>query len=200
MKKLVFGVIILVFIGAGLFFLRPYFFSSPNSNLIGLPKGKIEPSTTFIEYVDPVGFSFSYPDNLSIEKLTTEDPSTYTDLQLYSKDVNGSLNIKIVDSKLKSLDEWVKQEKATASSKEVKLGNLDAKEATTSDRLMLGALDQGVLFTVDMPLLEQDFWGLVYQKVISGFTFVSPETIIQDGVSANSGGDEVIFEGEEVVE
>mgnify|MGYP001564909481 CR=1 FL=1 len=154
-----------------------------------------EPSGTFINYADPAGFVFSYPDNLSITKNETTD-SDYADITLSSKDASGSLNLKIADSKFKTLDEWLKLNKAAAKEepKEVKLGNLKAMEVKTSDRLYLGALDQGVLFTIEMPLIEEDFWMKVYEKVISGFSFTSPETV------ATGAGSEVIFEGEEVVE
>ena len=154
-----------------------------------------EHSSTFINYEDPAGFEFEYPDNLSIAKNETTD-SDYADITLSSKDVSGSLNLKITDSKFKTLGEWLKLNKAAAKEapKEVKLGNLKAMEVKTADRLYLGALDQGVLFTIEMPLIEEDFWMKVYEKVISGFSFTSPETV------ATEAGSEVIFEGEDVVE
>lgn len=165
------------------------------------PVKKNTPSETLIEYTDPAGFSFSYPDNLSIEKFDIEDPNVYTDLQLFSKDVNGSIKIKIEDTKFKSLDEWIKSNNssASASPQEKKLGNLDAKEIKTNDRLLLGAIDQKVLFTIEVPLIEEQFWMKVYDKLISGFSFVTPQEN-----SAAAGSDtnqsDVIFEGEEVVE
>ncbi|TSC86061.1 MAG: Uncharacterized protein G01um10147_999 [Microgenomates group bacterium Gr01-1014_7] len=151
---------------------------------------KHEPSETSIGYEDPAGFTFSYPDNLSIIKNDLEDDSIYADLQLYSKAVNGSLSLIISDSKFKSLDEWVNLNKGEP--KEVKLGNLKALEIRTKDRLLLGALDQGIFFTIEMPLIEEEFWMKVYSKILSGFSFVSQ-------ASATSTSD-VSFEGEEVVE
>lgn len=146
---------------------------------------------SLIEYADPSGFTFSYPDNLSITKGEL-DETTYADLQLFSKDVNGSLSLKISDNKFKTLDEWVKLN--TETSKEVKLGNLKALEIKTSDRLLLGALDQGIFFTIEMPLIEESFWMQVYGKVLESFSFAAPDT------GADSSSDAVTFEGEEVVE
>lgn len=191
---LVLGLIGLVFI-----FVRPKGpLSKPQSNLIKLPK-EIEPSQTFIEYSDPAGFEFAYPDNLSLEKA--EGVNTYANLQLFSKDVNGSLTLKIKDSKFATLDEWIKAEKipSTNTPKEVNLGTLKAREIKTADRLLLGALDQGILFTIELPLIEQDFWMKVYDKVLTDFTFISPAANNSQEVS-NSASEDVTFEGEEVVE
>src|SRR3989344_7355005 len=55
---------------------------------------KAVPSETFIEYSDPSGFEFSYPDNLSLTKNEIEDESIYADLTLSANGVNGSLSLK----------------------------------------------------------------------------------------------------------
>lgn len=154
---------------------------------------QINPSETFIEYNDPSGFTFSYPDNLSLVKEEDIDTSTYANLQLTDKSINGSLILKISDSKFASLQEWLELNKNASKKppKEVKLGGLKALEVVTADRLLLGALNQGVLFTIEMPLVEQDFWMKVYSKVIEGFSFALP---------ADSPSDDIAFEGEEVIE
>ena len=174
--------------------------SGPQSNSPATAE-EIKPSNTFIDYTDPAGFSFSYPDNLSISKAETEDPDTYADLQLFSKDISGSLTIKITDSKITSLDDWLKANKIPSSNTpiEKKLGNLKALEVKTTDRLLLGALDQGVLFTIELPLIEQDFWMKVYNRLLPDFTFASPVANNSQGIS-NSSSEDVIFEAEEVVE
>lgn len=153
---------------------------------------QVLPSETFIEYAGPSGFTFSYPNNLSLTNNEVDD-NTYADILLSAKGVNGSLNLKITDSKFASINDWLKLNQGIT--KEVKLGNLKALELKTTDRLLLGALDQGVLFTIEMPLVEEDFWMEVYNKILSGFTFASPSP---DSIGPSS--DEVIFEGEEVVE
>lgn len=159
---------------------------------------EVAPSQTLTQYSDPSGFTLSYPDNLSITKWDIEDNITYADIQLSSKDVNGSLSLKITDSNFFSLDAWIKSNTNNPkNSKTVKLGNLEAREIKLEDRLLLGALDQGILFTVEVPLVEEKFWSKVYTTVLSNFSFAAPETASSgDTVSA----DDVSFEGEEVVE
>lgn len=157
---------------------------------------KNEPSTAFIDYSDPAGFAFSYPDNVSITKNEAED--AYADLELFSKDVSGSLSLTITDSKFKNLDEWVKNTaSSTDISREVTLGTLKAKEIKSNDRIFLAALDQGILFNIELPRIEEAFWTKVYEKLLSSFSFVSPETATTSG---SSGSSDVSFEGEEVVE
>lgn len=158
---------------------------------------QILPSESLIEYKDPSGFSFNYPDDLSITKNEV-DKATYADIQLYSKQISGSLNLKITDSKFAKIEDWLKLNKAASkeSPKEVKLGNLQGLEIKTDDRLLLGALDQGILFTIEMPLIEQDYWMKVYSKVLTNFTFSPPD----NSASQSSDSSDVTFEGEEVVE
>ncbi len=191
------AIVAVVFIGIYVLTSKQSPLSSPSLNQITAPK-KAAPSETFLEYEDPSGFTFSYPDNISITKSDTEDESTYADLQLSSKEVNGSLSFKIVDSKFKTLDEWVKSTTTTPQiPKEAKLGNLKALEIKLSDRLLLGALDQGILFTIEVPAVEETFWQKVYQKLLTDFSFAAPQTASEDSGSSSN---EVIFEGEEIVE
>lgn len=192
MNKKIAAVLSLVLIVASALFFSNRPKDQLSSPLINQPK-EITPSETLIEYADPAGFSFNYPDNLSLEKKEEIDEGTYADIQLSSKQVSGSINLKISDSKFASIDEWLKLNQGTK--REVKLGNLNAIEVKTNDRLLLGALDQGVLFTIEIPLVEEDFWMQVYNKILTGFTFTPPS---QENVSFTS--DDVSFEGEEVVE
>lgn len=172
---------------------------SPIVQLSGSNKST-NPSETFIEYADPTGFSFSYPDNLSLEKQEVEDEKTYATLQLSSKEVSGSLSLKITDSNIKTLDEWAKKNAPTGTPKEVKLGSLKALEVKTSDRLFLGALDQGILFTIEMPLIEEGFWGKVYSKILADFSFATPTQETTDQGATVSSSSDIVFEGEEVIE
>jgi len=200
-KKLIL-ILIVGLIIFGFFIFNPF---KQKSNLLSPLSGqtaiKQTPSETLTEYVDPSGFILSYPDNLSITINDITDETTYADIQLSSKDVSGSLNLKITDSKFKTLDEWIKLNKnaATEEPKEVNLGSLKGTEIKTRDRLLLGALDSGVFFNIEIPLIEKDFWMRVYNKVLTGFSFVSPDNAAGNG-SANSSSGDVIFESEEVVE
>lgn len=159
-------------------------------------------SKTLKTHTDSAGFIFNYPDNLSLLNNQLKDDNTYAELQLTANGVNDSLVLKISDSKFKSLDEWVKKNNATETPKETKLGTLKALEVKVSNKLLLGALDQGIFFNIEIPLNEnKDFWMEVYNKVIADFSFVSPAQDTTDQQSTvNFSSDEVTFEGEEVVQ
>lgn len=160
---------------------------------------KITPSQSLTTYEDPSGFKFDYPDNLSIAKQETSDESIYSSLQLYSKQTDGSISLEISDTKLKNTDDWIaKNNYSTAQIKNSKLGSLDAKEIKTADRLYLVAIDKGILFSFEMPPLNESFWTPVFQKLSTAFSFGVPETSNTQAASAPE--ELVFFEGEETVE
>lgn len=200
--KLVLIICIIVIIAiVGFVFFKPGNSSNPLTNPLTSQLKIAAPSSTLKEYQDPAGFSFSYPDNLSITGSEIEDNNTYANLQLTSKDVSGNLTLKIIDSKYPTIEDWLKtnKEATVGNSKEVKLGNLKAFEIKTSDRLLLAALDQGILFTIEMPLVDEGFWTKVYNQVLSSFNFGLPENTASSDSSSSYAAD-ITFEGEEVVE
>ncbi|EKD89865.1 MAG: hypothetical protein ACD_32C00119G0002 [uncultured bacterium] len=201
-KKVLLGMILAAVIVTGVWIINPFkgktALLNPINNLQKEAK-EITPSETLLEYQDPSGFTFSYPDNLSIVKNDIEDESTYADIQLTAKDVNGSLSLKISDSKFTTIEEWLKLNKDASIQvpKEVSLGTLKGREVKLNDRLLLGVLDKGIFFDIEIPRIEEKFWMKVYEKVLANFSFAAPETTsTQTGVSS----DDVVFESEEVVE
>lgn len=206
MKKI--GLVLVVgLIIIGLVFFYTQQKNSSKNPLAGLTETtkEIKPSETFIDYSDPAGFSFSYPDNLSLKNSKAEsevDSDAYADLQLYSKDKSGSITLRIVDSEFATSAAWLKANNIPSTTVPVdkKLGELKAVEVKTGDRLLLGTIDQGVLFTVEMPLIEQDFWMKVYEKVLKDFTFAAPPVADSSQGTSDSSADDVTFEAEEVIE
>lgn len=182
-----------LFFAGNLLFGQKSYLTTPQSNPKKVEK-EIVPSKTLKSYTDPSGFSFSYPDNLSLVNIEATSSSTYADIQLTTKGFSGSLNLKIVDSKFKTVDDWVKTI-PSQTPKETKLGNLRATEVSTDKKILLGSLDQGILFIVEVnPGSKKDFWQEVYKNVIADFSFTSSAT------TNSSSNDGVAFEGEEVVE
>ena len=193
-------ILILTLIGVvvlGVVILNPYKQKSPQSlNTNQQEKAQITPSKTLKTYTDPSGFSFNYPDNLSLLNNELKDESSYAELQLTANEIPGSLVLKVADSKLATIDEWVKMKNSapTEAPKEVKLGNLKALQVKSNDKLLLGALDQGILFTIEVPQ-GKDFWTEVLNIVIADFSFAPPT---QGDTSSSS--DDVSYDGEEVVQ
>lgn len=188
------GIIIL-----GILILNPFKQKSAGSapGLSLQQAAEITPSKTLKTYTDPSGFSFNYPDNLSLLNNELKAADSYAELQLTASGVSGSLVLKITDSKLTSLDEWVKDKNSTAEApKEMKLGSLKALQIKSNDKLLLGALDQGILFTIEIP--QEDFWKEVLNIVVADFSFIQPSS--GEASAGDSGSSDVTFDGEEVVE
>ena len=161
---------------------------------------QIQPSKTLKVYADPSGFAFNYPDNLSLIK-NEAGPNTYADINLTAKGIEGNLAIKISDTKFASLEDWLGANKNDSiKSKEAKLANLTALEVELKNRLILVALDHGVLFTIEIPSTQnRDFWGKAYDKVVADFSF-TPQANLDQTAKNNPVSNDVSFEGEEVVE
>lgn len=176
-------------------------FSSPQSDGQIQPRfnrGQISISKTVKEYTDPSGFSFNYPDNLSLTNNEIKSERIYADIKLSMKELEGGISIVISDSSFNKLEDWASANSAESSTvTEAKLGNLKASEMLNTDRLILGALDLGVLFTVEVKFGDsKDFWMESYNKILGEFTFVAPTA---NSTSTANFSEEVIFEGEEVV-
>lgn len=195
-----------IILGAGSFFFLSRQPSSETTVLSPVSTqatpAKILPSSTLKEYTDPSGFSFNYPDDLSLLKNETINEQIYADLQLRSKGAGESLDLKIEDTKLASVEEWFEENGRIANqAKDVKWGELSAKSLEDKDKILIAAVDQGVLFTIDIFFgSHKDFWQKVSDPILTSFAFGSESS---SGTSPQTGGgseEDVIFEGEEVVE
>lgn len=196
---------VVVILGAAFFFLsqQPKSQESPVLSPVSdqTTSAKKLPSSTLKEYADPSGFSFNYPDDLSLTKNEAAGSGTYADLKLTSKEVDGDLNLKVQDTKLASVDAWFKESGQTGEVKDVQWGTLNAKAAEDKDKATVVAVDQGILFTMEVNFSGQkDFWQKVSDQILSSFSFSSESS---PGTSPQTGGsseEDVTFEGEEVVE
>lgn len=184
-----------------------WFFWPKNTSFLQSPQTKlaedITPSKTLISCEDPSGFKFDYPDNLSISIEELSDPSTYSSLQVYSKKTDGSISLTVSDTKLKNTEDWIKENNfSTAKIKDTKIANLEAKEITSSDRVYLIAIDNGVQFVFEMPTINQKFWTPTFEKIVSNFSFGSTDTQASQASTQTTAQaqEEVFFEGEETVE
>lgn len=153
------------------------------------------PSKTTKTYTEEAGFSFNYPDDLTVAKKESTNSAVYSSLEIISKEVAGSMTFLIEDTKFKSVDELIKKNIAT---KEAMLGSLKAIETTYGNKTTLLAVDQGILFRADLDrATNKSYWDSIYQTFLSGFSFANTQS---SSVSEDSyGGEEVVLE-EDVIE
>lgn len=161
------------------------------------PTNQFKISPTLKSYTDDSGFSINYPDNLSLQKNEASDSASYADVTLSAQGLEGSLNLKISDTKLASLDEWIKSNKvATDSAALAKLGTLQGRQIQLQNDIILGALDRGILFTIDVP--KNDSWKQILKILAADFSFTAPTQAA--AVDNSSSSDDVVFEGEDAVQ
>lgn len=204
MNRKVIGVVAGIIVSIALAAL--FIISQKNTSLKVSPKQEATmtqfPSATLKQYVNPTGFTFNYPDNLSLLNNDPKDNSTYADIQLSAKQMDGKINIKIKDSKFLSAAQFFKETASgSASPQDVKLGTLPASELKEKDKTRLAAVDQGILFTIEvLPAGKSDYWANVYSAILTSFSFSSQAQNAPATQDVEDTSDSVSFEGEETVE
>lgn len=161
------------------------------------------PSEDLKEYVDDSGFSFNYPNDIKIGKNEISDNITYANLELTSSQAKGSITIKIADTKLKSVDDWFLENKISTLSaikKDIKIGDILGQEVTVANKLMAIAINQEILFTIEVYRQNQKYWQTVYDTILSSFNFVPQQSKIETETvpREDSTGSEVILEEETI--
>lgn len=152
------------------------------------------------QYTDDSGFKFSYPSELKVSRIDTSDQSVYSSVEAKLASPPGTINIQITSSTFKSFDDWYKSQSIKPKKSEIsklKLADLDAVQLKLSGKLITVALDKDTLITLSETPSSNDKLKQAYQKIISSFAFVPPTS---KSDTSSTGGDDVIFEGEEEVQ
>lgn len=157
------------------------------------------PSKALKEYFDNSGFSFKYPDDVQISKIEIKDSITYSNLELTSNQAKGKILIKVVDTQLKSVDDWFAKEGLRGNIREIKIGEIPGGQLQMDNKILAGAINQNILFTVEVDTQNQKYWQNVYDTILISFNFVSQEENASTGAqSLDDSGDAVLEE--EIVE
>jgi len=146
-----------------------YFVSRPT------PKTTIEPILTsqsptsvpinLITWTDEAGFSFQYPEGITIDKHT-EDTVNYANLTFTDGDQNESIDIVMSDND-NTMNKWT-------NAIDTVLGGKDGKKNMTDNGMVIGVIDNDVLVTLTRtnklsPLLE-----VAWQNITDSWEFVYP--------------------------
>ena len=156
-------------------------------------------------YFNDTGFSFKYPESLTLsEKDVTDDPSAYAWVELTNPKNKDVISIKLEDSNLAEIDDWfttANKKDVKGEIKKIKLDDLDGRQFTDNEsQLTTLALDKGgVLVTISGNSSS------IHQEIVSSFIFTqeaqtTSETSTDSLNSDSGGGEDIIFEGEEIVE
>ncbi len=165
----------------------------------------ITPTLKLNEYQDPSGFKFSHPESLKLQNKQTSDQKIYSLLELTSSKKQGKIEIRVEDSQLTKIDDWFTNNKMAtkpANIKKIKLADIEGKQFTQKDKLLTLALDQGALFTFTVTLgNEEKYWLDINDQILKSFQFILPDNTENNApATGESSEEDVIFEGEEIIE
>ncbi|MEK7544465.1 MAG: hypothetical protein AAB557_06430 [Patescibacteria group bacterium] len=206
-RPIIIGLIIGGILSAGYLF---WWGKSQSAGPAGSQESLSPPAPTpaqLLAWNDPNGFSFQYPEGLVVNKHD-EDKENYSHVEFTSPDHPGRLIVWGKDPGRGVTDaaSWVSQEKRFigASLLDTTLGGQQAKKVMVDGVtrvLVVGALYDGIVWSVEAALEDADFWTGVHTTIINSFAFIP---VKEPGSSATSepapAVDDVVVDEEEVVE
>ena len=150
-------------------------------------------------YNDEAGFSFNYPEGLTIKDVTGDNETLYSSLEV-SKGFSGEkMIIEVADTTFSSINAWLKSPEASGAgtSREITLAGMPASQIqfTNPRRLVTIVIDGGIMYFFESPLDETGFWNKAHNDIVSSFTLGENQVPAPEG-----GGQEVIYEEEEIIE
>jgi len=176
---------------------------SPVGQEVESPGQAVLPSKNYLVYQDAAGFSFEYPDNVTISEKDIDETVGYAKLELNSADVVGGIKIAVVDSKLSKAADWFENNNVEIADFKInkkELADLEAVEGRNDKKILLIALDKKVLFVFEVDLDKDGFWQKVYDQLSATFQFALPEKESPPAAAGSDGSSGIIFEGEEIIE
>lgn len=187
---------------AGLFFVvltqKP---KNPVLNNLSYPTKTTSSESQPKTYFNESGFNFEYPESLTLSEKEVTDESTYAWIELTNPQNKDIISIKLEDSDLTEIDDWFtasNKKDIKGEIKETKLADIDGRQFTDKEnQLTTLALDQGgvLISIIGNP-------SSAHEQIVSSFIFTQTAQTTTDtsDSSYDSGGEDIIFEGEEVIE
>lgn len=160
---------------------------------------KVETSVKLLEWKDPAGFTFQYPEGVTIDKHD-EDQQNYAHVEMTNSQNPGRLIVWGKDTTAADVAAWVKTEKSfrDASVVDTTLGGEPAKKillTTPTNKIIIGTIFDEILWYIEVEPGEGDYWQKTLDTIAGSFKF-TPLV----GESDSSGYEEVAVDEEEVVE
>lgn len=171
------------------------------------PKNSISPATGVINnapttaassltqlktYTNPSGFSFQYPKSLLLTEKKIANQSIYAWVELTEPQKKGVISVKLESSDLAKIDDWV----GAGKIKKIKLADLEGREFTSKNQTTTVALDQGGVFISITTTADVLLSG--HQQIVASFIFTQPAQTTTN--TTGGAGEDIIFEGEEVIQ
>lgn len=147
---------------------------------------------------DPNGFIFQYPEGLSINKHD-EDNINYANIEFTHPDHPGKIIIwgKDIPANVIDVTSWVKADErfVGASILDTEMGGQPAKKiitAGTSNILVVGAVYDNIVWSVEATIGEPEFWTSVLTSITNSFTFMTSKSEVVRTDNASVDEEEVV--------
>ena len=204
-KKLIviFSVVgVLLVLAGGVWYLK----MRASSPAIVSPDGAGKPPTTapkFLTWNDPAGFTFQYGVNLNIDN-NPEDMVNYANLEIVEPGKEGKILVLASDSQYKDVNEWARKdvEVKEGNAVDAVFGGKPAKKISLagSDKIVVGAIDDKILFTVELVSSGSATMVQNFETIISSFVFVYPTGVPKSSAGSGFSTGSDIIEEEEIIE
>jgi len=195
MKKITIIVVSGLLISGIVFFLLTQKSNTPGSKSSLSPTKKILSQLQLKTYANDSGFSFKYPESFTLSEKEVQDESVYAWVELTNPKNKDVISIKLDDSDFEEVDDWFtasNKKDVKGEIKKVRLADLDGRQFTNKkNQTTTLALDEGGVL---ISILGNP--STVHQQIVSSFIFTqSAQTTTTD-----TSNEDIIFEGEEVIE
>lgn len=156
------------------------------------------------KYTDPSGFSFNYPAELALEPEKQLDQKTYAKITLAAPNTMNAIRITVTDSSFSTIPDLLQDQGIKSSTKKITLAGLPGIRYETVARITTLVLDQGVLFEIILDSKDKNKnFTAAYDSLIKSFAFEEqtvPASSGQETQNEDSSAEDVVFEGEEIIE
>ncbi len=209
-KTLALGIITIVLIGggAGGWWLSQNARSSLTKPEVNQDSNVVSLLAKLLIWDDPAGFTFKYPDELSVDKHE-EDQENYANVELTNQNHPGKIVVLVKDlpvgnkkTPVTTVDDWVTSDKILSAGNivDTTLGDKTAKKILLGgqdEKIVTGVVYDDVLWLVEGQLIDKTYWSTVYKSITENFEFKPLADQTTDTANSNV---EVAVDEEEVVE
>ncbi len=162
----------------------------------------------YLTWDDPAGFTFSYPEDLTINKHE-EDQENYAHVELThslhpGKMIIWAKDLPLTDIKvtIKDAEEWGTSDRSLSKGNAVDtlLGGEPAKKILLTglpEKTLMGVVYDEALWVVEVEYNDKLFWASVYKTVTDTFKFKPP---LNATTTSNNDSADVAVDEEEVIE
>lgn len=187
-KLIILGLAVTAVLGwAGWQFFKPKTKDSFSQKQISIKPAEL-PEVTKTTYKDWAGFSFDYPDILTVKEVELDNPQVYSSLELAGSD-GKKLTIRVADTPNANLIDWQKSFNRQYSIRKIDqttLADLPALKLAygAPEMLLTVAIADGIIYQVESGA-DSGFWDRTHGDLVASWKFINVGGADSAGVSSS---------------